>query len=184
VFDATALVVIVNEGDIVAPAGTVTEAGTVALGLLLESVTKAPPAGADPFILTVFPAVEPPPTTDVGAKVTPETRSGVTLRVAVLVTPLYDAEIVTVVVVETAVVVMRNVTLFAPAGTVTEAGTEVLGSLLASATTVPPEGAGPFSVTVFNPVIWLPPTTEVGESEMPVSASGCTVRVAVFVTPA
>src|SRR5436309_8546620 len=39
---------------------TVTLAGTAAAGLLLESVTCAPPAGAGPFSITV-PAAEAPP---------------------------------------------------------------------------------------------------------------------------
>src|SRR2546430_13581516 len=38
---------------LLAPAGTVTLPGTVAAGLLLDSVTGAPPAGAGPFSVTV-----------------------------------------------------------------------------------------------------------------------------------
>jgi hypothetical protein len=57
----------------------------------------------------------------------------------------------------TAVVVTVNVAVVAPAGTVTLAGTVADALLLVSVTTVPPEGAGPFSVTV--PVEEVPPFT-------------------------
>jgi hypothetical protein len=50
---------------LVAPAGTVTLAGTLAAPLLLESVTCAPPAGAGPLSVTV-PVEEFPPVTLVG----------------------------------------------------------------------------------------------------------------------
>ena len=57
----------------------------------------------------------------------------------------------------TAVVVMLNVALVAPAAIVTLAGTDAAGLLLESATWAPPVGAGPSSVTV--PVTALPPVT-------------------------
>ena len=84
---ATAVVVIVNTGEAVTPAATVTEAGTVALGSLLDSVTTAPPAGAGLFSVTLFNAVETPPTTDVGDK-TGVATNGFTVRFAVFVTPV------------------------------------------------------------------------------------------------
>jgi hypothetical protein len=87
---------------------------------------------------------------------------------------------VTFLVAGTAVVVITNPALVAPAGTVMEAGTEAAGSLLERATTVPPEGAGPFSWTVFMPVIWLPPATVVGYSVSEDNAIGSTVKVAVL----
>src|SRR2546425_4905807 len=61
---ATALVVIVN-GALVAPAGTVTLPGTEAAELLLDSVTCAPPAGAGPSSVAV-PVELLPPVTVVG----------------------------------------------------------------------------------------------------------------------
>jgi len=65
--EATALVAAVNVA-LVAPAGTMTVAGTVAMAvLLLESVTILPPAGAGAFKLTV-PAEDDPPTTVEGLK--------------------------------------------------------------------------------------------------------------------
>ena len=51
---------------VVAPAGTVTDAATVAAVVLLDfSVTTVPPAGAGPFNVIV-PVLEAPPFTDVG----------------------------------------------------------------------------------------------------------------------
>jgi hypothetical protein len=62
---ATALVLTVNVA-LVAPAATVTLAGTLAaVVLLLESVICAPPAGAAPLNVTV-PVEELPPVTLVG----------------------------------------------------------------------------------------------------------------------
>jgi hypothetical protein len=51
---------------VIAPAGTITLDGTVATaGLLLASVTTAPPAGAGPLKLTM-PVAEVPPFTQLG----------------------------------------------------------------------------------------------------------------------
>ena len=47
---------------LLAPAGTVTLAGTAAAAWLLESVTWAPPVGAGPFSVTVPVALAPPVT--------------------------------------------------------------------------------------------------------------------------
>ena len=82
---ATDVVVIVNTGEAVAPAATVTEAGTVALGSLLERATLIPPAGAGPFSVTLFAVVEAPPTTDVGDSVTESRATGFTVKFAVFV---------------------------------------------------------------------------------------------------
>ncbi len=72
---ATALVVTVKVA-LVAPAGTVTLAGTVAaVVLLLERLTPAPPAGAAPLSVTV-PCEEFLPTTLVGFSVSDDTVVG------------------------------------------------------------------------------------------------------------
>jgi hypothetical protein len=85
--------------------------------------------------------------------------------------------IVAVVFVETGRVLTVNVALVAPATTTTLAGTVALDELEDSVTVAPPVGAWPFNVTV--PVDELPPATEAGLSEMPVSTAGVIVKVAV-----
>ena len=88
-------VVIVNTGDAVAPAATVTDAGATTPGSLLVKVTLIPPAGAGPVRFTLFNVADTPPTTDAGESATESNATGLTVRIAVLVTPLYVAEIVT-----------------------------------------------------------------------------------------
>jgi hypothetical protein len=83
---ATGLVVTLNVA-VVAPAATVTLAGTcAAVVLLLDRVTTAPPVGACPVKVTV-PVDEVPPITEVGLSATEATVGGVTVKVAVLATP-------------------------------------------------------------------------------------------------
>jgi hypothetical protein len=85
----TALVLTVNVA-LLAPAATVTVAGTVAADvLLLERETTAPPVGAGPLSVTV-PVEGDPPVTLVGFSVS-EARvggaCGITVSEAVLVAP-------------------------------------------------------------------------------------------------
>ena len=80
-----------------------------------------------------------------------------------MVTPAYDAEMVTGVDAVTALVLTVNVALLAPAATVTLAGTVAVDVLLERVTAAPPVSAGPLSVTV--PVEdCTPPVTLVGFS--------------------
>lgn len=73
---------------LVAPAPTVTVAGTVARDvLLLERLTTPPPAGALPVRVTV-PVEGVPPTTVVGFSVTELSCGRVTVNVEFRVTPL------------------------------------------------------------------------------------------------
>ena len=81
----------------------------------------------------------------------------------------------------TALVVMLNVALAAPAATVTLAGTDAAGLLLESATCAPPAGAGPFSVTL--PEAGLPPVTLAGLMPSEEIAAGSRVSWAVCVAP-
>jgi len=67
---------------VVAPAATVTDAGTVALVELELKVTAMPPVGAAPLSVTV-PVELVPPRTDVGETVTELSVGGLTVRVAV-----------------------------------------------------------------------------------------------------
>ena len=181
---ATGLVMMVNVA-VVAPAATVTLAGTCAAAvLLLDSVTTAPPAGAGPVNLTV-PVDEIPPTTEVGLTVRPLplplSVGAVTVKPDVLVTP-YVPAIVAVVLLATGLVVMVNVAVVAPAATVTLAGTcAAVGLLLDRLTTAPPAGAAAVNVTV--PVDEVPPTTEVGFTVTVLSDPVRTARLAVCVWP-
>ena len=84
--EPTAEVVTVNVA-LVAPAATVTLAGTwAAVVLLLVRVTTAPPDGAGPVKVTV-PVDEVPPITELGLRLTEVSAAAVTVRVAVFVTP-------------------------------------------------------------------------------------------------
>src|SRR5881396_1652114 len=75
--DVQATVDIVNVA-LVAPAGAVTLAGTIAIeGLLLESATATPPAGADVVRITV-PVNAAPPVTLAGFSETDDSVCGVT----------------------------------------------------------------------------------------------------------
>jgi len=85
---ATADVVIVKYGDRVVPAGTVTEAGTAALGSPLVRVTTASPGGDGPFSVIRLAVADTPPTTEVGDKLTNSGISGFTVRLALFTTPL------------------------------------------------------------------------------------------------
>jgi hypothetical protein len=161
----TEVVVTVNVA-LVAPAVTVTLAGAVAADALLERETTAPPLGAAPLSVTV-PVDDVPPLTLVGLSATEDSATavaGFTVSEAVLVVPLYEAEMVTGVEPVTALVVTVNVALLAPAATVTLEGTVAADALLERSTTTPPLGAAPLSVTV--PVEDAPPLTLVGLSSI------------------
>ena len=84
---------------------------------------------------------------------------GFMVSVALCVVPPYDAEIVAVCFVVTALVVIGNVALVAPDVTITLAGTVAEAELLERATVAPPGGL-PLSVTV--PCEPAPPVTLAG----------------------
>jgi hypothetical protein len=163
---ATTLVAMLNVA-LVAPAATVTLAGTFAAGLLLVSATCAPPAGAGPSSTTV-PVTGLPPVTLASLRLSTEAPGGTTVSDALCVPPPDEPEIVTAVDVATALVVTLKLALVAPAGIVTLAGTAAAGLLLESVTCAPPAGAAPFSVTV--PLAEAPPVRLAGVSASAESA--------------
>lgn len=167
---------------VVAPAGTVTVAGTVAAVVLeLESVTTSPRVGA------ALPRVIVPVTTVPEMALDDESvrlLSGGAARVisAVLVTAPATALIVTGVATATGWVVIANVAVVAPARTVTVAGTATAIVLeLESVTTSPPVGAAPVKVIV--PVDGDPPVREAGARARLPRDGATRVSVAVFVRP-
>lgn len=141
------------------PAGTVTLAGTTALVLLEVNETAAPPEPACPVNVTV-PVEDLPPRTDGGAIATLRSVAGVTVRVAVADWRPDVAVMTADVLAVTPVVVIGNVAVVAPPGTITNPGTTADVLLLPKSTSAPPFGAGCERVTV--PVEAFPPTTEAG----------------------
>ena len=143
----------------VAPAGTVTFAGTVALVELELRTTMVPLVGAGPLSVTV-PVDVPPPVTSAGDNLRELSAAAVMFNVALADelprVAVSDEEVD----VETAVVVTVNVAVVDPPATVTVDGTVALPELDERVMTDPPEGAGPLRVTV--PVDGEPPMTEVG----------------------
>lgn len=158
------------------PPATVTESGTVALALLEDRLTTAPPLGARPLSVTVPVEVEPPVTVD-GVSVSPESTAGLIVSLAVWVTPFIVPVIVTDVEADTPDVATVNVAVVAPPETGTLAGGVAPALLEPRLTESPPVGAGLLNVTI--PVDELPPTTELGARVTLVSVGGVIVRVAV-----
>jgi len=176
----TALVVSVAFPE-VAPAATNTDAGvctTVESELL--SAIETPPEGAAALRVT-FNVTEFPPVTDV-ADTDIFAKSASTIRVSLAETPWNVAVNVTTRAAVARVVLTGTDTEVAPAGTVTEDGTDAtLDAELARLTTIPPAGAAAVRFTVS----WLdfPPTIADGDTVTFESEAGFTVTVAVFVTP-
>ena len=145
--DAATDVVVIVKVALVAPAGTVTLAGTVVALELAESDTDAPPAGAAALNVTV-PVEELPPATLVGLSESAEsvaTGGGV-------------GGLITQCVALTSGAVIVNEALVLPAGIVTGPGVTTRPSTLPlTQTDAPPAGAGLVSVTV--PVVVPPPRT-------------------------
>ena len=108
---------------VVAPPFTATEAGTVAEALLLDRLTLKPPAGAAELKVTVQ-ALVPGVATEAGVQLKlAGWTSGLTVMLAVRLTPAADAVMVAVVELETDPAVAVKVLLVDPEATVTVAGT-------------------------------------------------------------
>ena len=117
---------------LVAPAGTVTLAGTLAVrGSMLLRLTPTPPAGAALPRRTV-PVAAMPPATLVGFTVSEVNagNAGYSVRGADRVTPPPDTEIVTTDCAVTGVVTILKKPTPLPAETVTKLGTEASAGLL------------------------------------------------------
>jgi hypothetical protein len=161
-----------------APAGTVTIAGTVAEGELLARRTGQPPTGAEAEMVTV-PVAELPLITELGLNVTEVTCGERTCRSVESPTPSADAPITTASLAATELVPITKLALSAPPGTVTVAGRCTMLELLSEILTDnPAEGATPFRLTVA--VVDSPPRTELGASVTSASVAGVIERVAFF----
>src|SRR5579872_2005284 len=133
---------------VVAPAATITDAGTIRFELVFVSVTLAPPVGAACVNVTVH-VLEAFCPRLVGLHVNEDTTTGATrLTVAFAELPLYVAVMVALWLLAMLVVVALNVAVVAAAATVTEAGTVNVVLVFVSVTTAPPVGAACVNVTV------------------------------------
>jgi hypothetical protein len=185
----TTLEVTVNVA-VVAPAATITLAGTVAAaGVSLDSGTVlcafVPAAGA--FNVNVAVEFADPPTRLVGLSTSDTTAGGgVTVRAALCCAPFRVAEIFAVLVAATTTLVTVKFADVAPAATVTVAGAVAAAGLSLDSVTVlcaVVPTAGAFNVTV--PVELInPPGTLAGLTASDTSAGrGVTVRGATWLTP-
>jgi hypothetical protein len=132
----------------VAPAATVTEAGTVNAALLSDRVTTAPPVGAALLRVTVQVA-EVLDVSEAGLQVRP-VGTALVSRLNEKVADEPDKEAVMMAVLSAVMVeaVAEKVAEVAPAATVTEAGTVNAALLSDKETTAPPDGAAPVRLTV------------------------------------
>src|SRR3954469_551278 len=117
----TAFVAIEKDADS-EPAGTVTEAGAVAAGLDLVTLTTAPPAGACPLSMTIAPVVGPPLVRN-GNPSTEARDGGLTVNVVVVDVELIVAVSVTEVGAVTWPAVRKNSVHDVLPWTATDAGT-------------------------------------------------------------
>jgi hypothetical protein len=152
--DVTVLVPTVNVFEL-DPAATRTLEGTVAVAVLeLVSVTVAPPAGADAVSVAV-PCEGLPPVTEEGERLIEASAAGggcatgVTVRLAVFLTPAYVPVMTTVTAEVTDDVLTAKIACVDPPCTTTYCGTVATVDLeLVSVTTVPFPDEPPVSVTL------------------------------------
>jgi hypothetical protein len=162
VAEATGVVVILNVADD-APAATVTLAGTAATALPEVTGIVKPPVGAGPFSVSV-PVEVNPPRTALGDRLIVESVGAETIMLTVFVVVPKVAVNVTVVFAATGLVLTVKLTVEAPAGTVTVAGTTAAPTFDDTETAVPPVGA--FPLRKIDPTAAVPPTTVLGATAM------------------
>jgi hypothetical protein len=134
---STGVVVAVNV-PVICPAGMVTDSGTVAAALVLDSETIRPAGPAAPLRVTV-PVDEDPPLRLAGFRLTDTRVAGVMVNLAICDALPWVAEMFAIATAATPVVGMLKVPLTCPAATVTLAGT-VAAVLLLSRLTMTPLG--------------------------------------------
>ncbi len=164
----------------VAPAATVTDAGTVTMALLLVRRIADADAAAGPLKVTV-PVDVVPPTMLVGLTTNEFRMGAVKDTVAICELVPYFAVTDTFALLATGVVVALKVAVVFPAAIVTDAGTTTDGAPLDRVTKMPPVGAGPLIVTV--PVVPVPPSNVEGEKASVCTAGGLIVRAVFFEIP-
>jgi len=153
---------------VVWPDAIVIDAGTETAELELVRAIFTPPAPAAVVSVTV-PVDDAPPRIEVGFITTESKVVGWIVNCADTELPRV-AEMFAIVWVDTEWVVIGNVAVLLPAGTVTEAGTPAAALSLARVTLGPPTPAIPLRVTV--PVEVLPPHTVEGEIAIETTVSG------------
>ena len=175
---------------VIAPEGTVTDAGTVStLELLARVMVSAARAGlakaTSQVALELFDITPALPTTGTAQLRLERRTAGSTVRVAVCCTLFNWAVIVAAVTLVTDVVAAGNVPVVLPAGIDKVAGTLTFAELLVRLIDAPPELALADRVTV--QVLEPPPTTVVGaqvtEEMVTGGFTGSTVRVAACCRP-
>jgi len=166
---------------VLAPAGTVAEAGTETFELLLETDTTAPPASAAMSRVAVQ-VLDDPGARVVGVQAREDSvGSGTSVRVKVFETPCQAAVSTAGVLVATRTAVAVKAAVVDPARTVTDAGAVSFVLLLETATTAPPAGAIPMRVTLQEEVPGV--ETAAGVHANALSMAGTTVIVEVASPP-
>jgi hypothetical protein len=179
--EATVLAVAVNPAE-VAPAGTVSDAGTGSAKLFELSATEAPPEGAGPLRMTVQ-VVEPAGArldglhaTEFGLTGGVAGAGGASVTTALCELPFKVAVTVALWLVLTLAAFAVKVADVNPAATVIDDGTGSAASLLLKVTAVPPLGAAPLSVTEHVEVDGV--TSEEGLHESRLTVTGAKTEMA------
>jgi hypothetical protein len=163
------------------PAGTMTIDGGEAAVVSDERTWTASVPDGTTFETVRVPVTGVPALTLVGSTAKPVTKIPRIVSAASALPPPADAVMWAMALGTMIDVLTVNVAVVAPPATVTDGGGLAADESLESVTTVPPDGAAPFSVTV--PMLDPPPAKLEGDSERVATAGGRTVRLVDFVTP-